>query len=96
LDCPTSQPQSQRGVIRETPEEIAELAPLLTGGDLASRIPRVVETLRKRYPDAQSAGLANYRITASCPTVAKTSNPSEGEKTAKVKAFAQQVLQFLY
>jgi hypothetical protein len=71
-------------------------APLLTGGDIASQIPRVVGALRKRYPDAEGAELANSLITVCCPTVAKASNLSEREKTAKVTAFAGQVLQVLY
>ena len=56
----------------------------------------MVAELRKRHPDAQSGALVNYLITAYCPSVHDNANLNEAEKTAKLKAFADQVLGYLY
>jgi hypothetical protein len=94
FECP--QPIGQAGVIKETPAEIAELAPVLAGGDVSAEIPKVVAALRKRYPSAGSAEIANTLITAYCPGVAKTAGLSDAEKTARVQAFSKAVLGVLY
>jgi len=96
LECPKPQPVNERGVIKETPAEIAELAPVLTGADVSGQVPAIVDGLRKRYPNAHSAELANYLITAYCPSVAKAAGLSEAEQTARVQAFSKAVLAALY
>ena len=94
FECP--QPVNQPGVIKQTPGEIAELAPALGGGDVTAQVPKIVDAMRKRYPSARSAELANYLITAYCPGVAKAAGLSDAEKTARVKAFSKAVLGVLY
>ena len=96
FECPEAQPGSQPGVIRETPAQIAELAPVLAGGDVSARIPAIVAALQKRYPAAGSAEIANYLITAYCPGVANAAGLGDAEKTARVRAFSKAVLGVLY
>jgi hypothetical protein len=96
LECPERQPMSKPGVIQETPSQIAALAPALAGGDVSAEIPAIVAGLRKRYPGAGSAEIANYLITAYCPGVQKAAGLSDAEKSARVEAFAKAVLGVLY
>lgn len=96
LDCPQPQPQSLTGVIKETPSQIAELAPILGGGDAVLDVPKVIAALKTRYPNAGPAEIANYLITAYCPGVAKAAGLSEAEKSARVRAFSKAVLNVLY
>ena len=96
LDCPLAQPQGQPGAIKETPGEISALEPLLAGADLSGQVPAIVDGLRKRYPAANPEEVANYLITAYCPSVAKAPDLSEAEKTARVIAFSKAVLATLY
>ncbi len=94
FECP--QPVNQPGVIKQTPGEIAELASTLSGGDVTAQVPKIVDAMRKHYPSARSAELANYLITAYCPGVAKGAGLSDAEKTARVQAFSKAVLGVLY
>ncbi len=96
LECPEAQPASQPGVITETPAQIAELAPVLAGGDVGGQIPKIVAALQKRYPTAGSAEIANYLITAYCPGVANAAGLDDAQKTARVQAFSKAVLSVLY
>ncbi|RBP12828.1 hypothetical protein DFR50_11317 [Roseiarcus fermentans] len=94
--CPVAQPSGAPGVIRETPAAIDLLAPVLTGADVTSQIPAIVDGLRKRYPAARSDEIVNYLITAYCPNVAKVPDLSDAEKTQRVEAFSKAVLAVLY
>jgi hypothetical protein len=96
FECPTSQPGGEAGAIKGTPDQIAEFSTLLGGDELGARISRAVEALRKRYPDAESAELANFLIMAYCPNVNAMPGLSDAEKTAKLRAFADRVLDVLY
>ena len=96
LDCPTPQAEAQPGVIRETPDEIAAFSSVFAEGDMDAEVPKAIDALRKRYPNAEPAELDNYLITAYCPTVQNLPSLTDAEKTAKVKAFADRVLKLLY
>ncbi len=96
LDCPEPPPRSQPGAITETPAQIDELLQVLTGADVTAQIPAIIDGLRKRYPTAGSAEIANYLITAYCPGVANASGLDEADKTARVRAFSKAVLGVLY
>ena len=96
LECPVPQPASQRGVIKETAAQIAELAPMLAGGDVSLEVPKIVAALQKRYPAASSAEIANYLITAYCPGVANVAGLGDAQKTARVQDFSKAVLAVLY
>lgn len=96
FNCPEPQPLSQPGVIKETPQQISELAPVLAGRDVATDVPAIVGSLQKRYPSAQAAEIANFLITAYCPGVAATAGLDDAGKTARVQAFSRAVLKVLY
>ena len=96
FECPSPQPQREAGVIKETPAQIADLAPALTGADVTTQIPAIVDGLRKRYPNAHADEIANYLITAYCPGVASVSGLDDAQKTARVQAFSRAVLAVLY
>lgn len=96
LSCPNPQPLSQPGVIKETVQQIADLAPVLSGADVTMQIPAIVDALRKRYPNAQAAEIANFLITAYCPGVAMRTDLDDAGKTARVQAFSRAVLKVLY
>jgi hypothetical protein len=96
LDCPVPQAAGQAGVIAETPDQIRELSKVFAAGGGGAQIPVMVAELQKRYPDAEAAAVANYLITAYCPSVRDAANLSEAEKTEKLSAFAKQVLKYLY
>jgi hypothetical protein len=95
LDCPNPQRWAQPGVIQETAEDIAAFSSIFADGALDA-VPKAIAVVRKRYPNAQSAEIANYLITAYCPAVQKLPHLNEAEKTARMKAFADRVLRFLY
>ena len=96
LDCPTPQAQARPGVIQQTPDQIAAFSSVFAAGDVDAQVPKAIDALRKRYPNAQSAELVNYLITAYCPTVQNAKNLTDAQKTARVKAFADRVLKVLY
>ncbi len=96
LECPEPQRAGEPGVITETPGQIADLAPVLAGGDVSAEIAKIVAALQKRYPTAGPVEVANYLIAAYCPGVAKAAGVSDAEKTARVRAFSKAVLAVLY
>ena len=96
LECPTSQPAGAPGTIQETPAQISELSQVLASGDLGNRIPVFVHSLRSRHPDAPTGELVNYLVTAYCPVVNNLTGLSDGEKQARMDAFASQVGQAAY
>jgi len=56
----------------------------------------VIADLRKRYPQAENAELANYLITAYCPVVAGQPQLSEAERKARLDQFVSQLMRRLY
>ncbi len=96
FECPEPQPTAKTGVIKETPAQIAELAPALSGADIVGEVPRFVEALRKRYPAAKPAELVNYLLTAYCPAVQKAGGLTDAQKAARVDDFSKAVLAVLY
>jgi hypothetical protein len=91
LECPTPQPAGAPGILQETPAQIDDLAVVLASGDLPNRIPDFVQALRSRHPDASGGELVNYLVTAYCPVVNRLTGLSDGEKRARMDAFAGQV-----
>jgi hypothetical protein len=96
LECPTPQPAGAPGSIQETPAQIAEMSQVLASGDLSNRIPLFVDALRRRHPNVPAGDLVNYLVTAYCPTVNNLTGLSDGEKQAKMDAFASRVAQAAY
>jgi hypothetical protein len=93
LECPTSQPLTRPGVLKETPAQIAALRKQLTAGDVSDRVPAIVADLKARYPVIENAEIINYLVTAYCPIVAGMPGMNESQKSAKVQSFAAQLMQ---
>ena len=96
LECPTSQPLAQPGILKDTPAQIEATGKMLSSGDVGQGTQTVIADLRSRYPQAGNGEIANYLITAYCPVIAQTTTLSEAEKTAQLNQFVSQLMQKLY
>ena len=96
LECPTPQSLTKPGVLEETPAEIAQAGKTLSSGDVLSEAMTIVASLRKRYPQAESAEIANYLIAAYCPVVAGATALSEPEKKARMDDFVSRLMKAIY
>ncbi len=91
--CPLPQKGAPE-VLPESEDKIKELSGLLAGGDLDNRIHLIIADLRRRYPNADSAAIVNYLVTAYCPVV-NAEGIGDDEKTQKVDNFSSQVLKII-
>ena len=96
LECPDPQPLARPGVLKETQAQIEATGKMLSSGDVGQRTQAVIADLRKRYPEAENAELANYIITAYCPVVAGLAQLGEAEKKARMDQFVSQLMQKIY
>jgi len=96
LECPGPQPLARPGVLQKTPAQIEKTGKMLSSGDVGQQTQAVIADLRKRYPEVESAELANYLITAYCPVVAGLPQLSEAEKKARMDQFVSQLMQKIY
>ena len=96
LDCPDPQSIASRGVLQETPADIAATGKILSSGDPEKKTVGVIADLRARYPKADGAEIVNYVITAYCPVINALTTLSEAEKKARMDAFSTQLLDKVY
>jgi hypothetical protein len=96
LECPSPQPLTRAGVLKETPAQIQALSNLLASGDGENRITVTVADLRARYPGVENAEVVNYLMAAECPLVAKLGGLGEQEKRARLDRFANTTAQIVY
>jgi len=96
LECPARQPVAKPGVLQETAAQIEETGKMLSSSDVGQQTQAVIAALRKRYPQAENAELANYLITAYCPVVAGQPQLSEAERKARLGQFVSQLMQKIY
>ena len=96
LECPAPQPLAKPGVLQETPAQIEATGKMLSSGDVGQQTLAVIADLRKRYPQAENAELANYIITAYCPVVAGQPQLSEAERKARLDQFVSQLMEKIY
>ena len=96
LECPTPQPLAGRGIMKETPAQIAETGRSLAAPNLDERLAGIVSGLRTRHAGVENAELVNYLVTAYCPIVAAESGASDAEKQARVDRFAGRLTALLY
>ena len=83
-------------MLKETQAQIEATGKMLSSGDVGQRTQAVIADLRKRYPEVESAELANYLITAYCPVVAGLAQLGEAEKKARMDQFVSQLMQKIY
>jgi len=96
LECPAPQPVAKPGVLQETPAQVKATGKVLSSGDVGQQTQAIIADLRKRYPQAENAELANYLITAYCPVVAGLPQLGEAEKKARMDQFVSQLMQKIY
>ena len=96
MDCPIPQVVHGRGVLKESPAQIAETGSFLASGDSVNRAAEVVADLRKRYPGVSDAEIENYLVTAYCPVTARLNGLSVAERRARVDQFAHQASVAVY
>ena len=58
-------------------------------------VPEIVTQLRRRYPTAQDAEIADYLVTLYCPVVNRDAALSDAEKANRLSAFSSQIVQTL-
>jgi len=94
LECPLPQPAATASAVRETEQDIRELSGLLAAQGTGV-VPEIVAGLRRRYPSAQDAEIANYLVTVYCPVVNRDAAASDAEKAARLGAFSSELMQML-
>jgi hypothetical protein len=94
LDCPVPQPGASASALPESRQDIQEFSGLLAaqGTGVASEI---VTQLRRRYPTARDAEIANYLVTLYCPVVNRDAALSDAEKAGRLSEFSTQIMQML-
>jgi len=96
LECPVPQPLSHPGILKETPDRIAQVENLLSSSDDENHVQVVVNDLRQRYPGVENAEIINYLMTAYCRVVAGLSGLDSQEQKARMDRFASQLSQIIY
>lgn len=94
LECPAPQPATTKSALAESAQDIQTLADLMAEQGTGV-VPEIVDQLRRRYPTAQDAEIANYLVTVYCPVVDKDAALSDAEKADRLSAFSSQVMQNL-
>jgi hypothetical protein len=94
LDCPVPQPTASASALPESRQNIQELSGLLAAQGTGV-VPEIVTQLRRRYPTAQDAEIANYLVTLYCPVVSRDAALSDAEKAGRLSDFSTQIMQML-
>lgn len=93
FECPEPQAQGVRGVIPESPQEIARVGALLRTGDVDNRVEVIARDLKQKYPTADKIELTDFMVTAYCPVIAADQGVDESEKAERLERFSGQVWQ---
>jgi hypothetical protein len=94
LECPVAQPTTTANALQETRQTIDEFSGLLAAQGTGV-VPEIVSQLRRKYPWAHDAEIANYLVTLYCPVIARDASLSDSEKADRLGAFSSQVMQML-
>ena len=94
LECPVAQPATTASALQETRQTIDELSGLLAAQGTGV-VPEIVAQLRRKYPSAHDAEIANYLVTLYCPVIDRDASLSDSEKADRLGAFSSQVMQTL-
>lgn len=96
LECPSSQPLTRPGVLKETPAQLRSVETLLATGDEDNRVRTIVHDLRARYPGVENAEIMNYLVAAYCPVVSQLTGLGPQEQQARMDHFVGQVVRLVY
>ena len=77
--------------LKETTADLASASAALSGPDLENAVGIIVAELKRRHPQAGSAEIVNYLLTAYCPIVKEESGLSDREKRERMDRFSTQV-----
>jgi hypothetical protein len=89
--CPEIQPRTTRMALKETVADVARASAALSGPEPDNAIRVIAADLKRRHPQADSAEIVNYLMTAYCPLVKAQSGLSDREKREKMDRFSTQV-----
>ena len=94
LDCPLPQPRTTASALQESPQDIQVLSGLMAAQGTGV-VPQIIAGLKRKYPAAQDAEIANYLVTLYCPVVNRDASLSDAEKADRLSAFSSQIMQTL-
>ncbi len=94
--CPEAQPRTTRMAIEETAADVARASAALSGPEQENAISVIAAELKRRHPQADSAEIANYLLTAYCPLVKVQSGLSDQEKRERMDRFSTQVYSIVH
>jgi hypothetical protein len=94
LDCPIPQPATTASALRESSQAIQEVSNLLEAQGTGV-VPEIIAELKRKYPTAHDAEIANYLVTLYCPIVDRDAALSDVEKSARLGAFSSQIMESL-
>jgi hypothetical protein len=92
LTCPETHARTTLMALKETTTDLARASAALNGPDQENAIRIIAAELKRRHPQAGSAEIVNYLLSAYCPIVKKESGLSDREKRERMDQFSTQVL----
>ena len=93
--CPETHAATTNAALQETPEQLASTTNALKSPERENAIRVVAGDLKKEYPNADTADIVNYMLTAYCPLVAAKGGLGADEKQAEMDRFSSQVYRIL-
>ena len=89
--CPETQSRTTPMTLQETAADVARASAALSGSESENAIRAIAADLKRRHPQADSAEIVNYLLTAYCPLVKAESGLSDREKRQRMDRFSAQV-----
>jgi hypothetical protein len=91
LTCPETHGRTTLTALKETTADLASASAALSGPEQENTIRIIAAELKRRHPQAGSAEIVNYLLTAYCPLVKEESGLSDREKRERMDRFSAQV-----
>jgi hypothetical protein len=91
LTCPEIHARTTPMALKETTADLASASAALSGPEQENAIRIIAAELKRRHPQAGSAEIVNYLLTAYCPIVKEESGLSDREKRERMDRFSTQV-----
>jgi hypothetical protein len=92
LICPETHARTTQMALKETTADLTRASAALSGPEQENTIRIIAAELKRRHPQAGSAEIVNYLLTAYCPLVKDDSGLSDREKREKMDRFSTQVV----
>jgi hypothetical protein len=91
LTCPEIHARTTPMALKETTADLASASAALSGPEQENAIRIIAAELKRRHPQAGSAEIVNYLLTAYCPILKEESGLSDREKRERMDRFSTQV-----